>query len=87
MFSPLSEFYMWNNKQIEEECAHSAEMSCAQLNENMFKKHKELENKALDQVSNFVNAEIQKKHDKEQKLKQFVLQANDLDDEAKDVQE
>lgn len=53
----------------------------------MFKKHKELENKALDQVSNFVNAEIQKKHDKEQKLKQFVLQANDLDDEAKDVQE
>ena len=47
-------------------------MTCAQLNENMFKKHKVQENRALEDVTAFVMTEIKKKHDKEQKLKQFV---------------
>lgn len=72
MFSNQAEFVFWNNHDVEEVCKTSSEMSCTQLNEDIFKKHAELESKALDRIVSFVNQEIQKKHDKEQKLKQLT---------------
>jgi hypothetical protein len=54
-------------------------MQCAQLNENIFKRHFELEKKSIDDTVSFVATEIQKKKDKEQRLKQFVQQADDVE--------
>lgn len=79
LFADQNMFVFWNKHDIEEECKAAGEMSCAQLNENIFKKHNELQKKAIDRVVSFVENEIQKKHDKEAKLKQFVMQADDLD--------
>lgn len=58
LFADQREFVFWNKHELEEECKTAGDMTCAQLNEHIFKKHSELQKKAIDRVTSFVDVEI-----------------------------
>jgi len=53
-------------------------MTCEKMNEEIFNKYGDIEKSALNQVVKFTDTEIRKKKEKEEKLKQFVQQADEL---------
>lgn len=78
MFAKQNEFVFWSQAQVRDECQHLGDATCSKMNEALFSKYSDIEKKALDQVVSFTESEIKKKIEKEQKLKQFVEQADDI---------
>lgn len=75
MFS--SQFVFWTQNDTKQECAKSAK-SCAQMNEKVFQSYLKTERAVLQQLVDLSNTELQKKEEKESKLKQFVEEADDV---------